>query len=1141
MLIERRVLTAILIAGLGLISIIFSLSTITDLGVKLEEIHVGRDLQVDSIQLAIDLASEGTTIIVHQGEYHERLMISKGITLKAASGESFTLLGGGNSRGPPGSNGTMVTIASSTPVTIDGGDYNFSGTTWNDSAIKIQHGDHHVVKNANFFDSRQGVWVHGNDHDDLSTIKNIRILDNTFNNISGHAIYLQGTWAEVENNRINNSGDGIMVAFGWIAQNSYVGSISNNRIENCSVGVNIIGSEVYNYEENDIVDCEVGEILNNTKQLSKGNSFIRCQNGTMVIEDSTPMIVENNYVDCQIPVVIEKCNGLRAYENEIIGTEIGFKPIFEEVSHLDHNISMNNTIDGNPIFYSFGDSGISMDLDDYGQVFIANSTSSTYLINGPTSCPMTVAYSEDIDISGSRITSGAQFFNSIISGDDIEFDYSDHMGTSLMMRSSDLKLYNSRIDGRSEERVALNIDEGSDAGLYSCEIVGLNIINDAASRIRFYSNIDLKVLHEDGIDPVEGAQFKIDVENSTVHSTPLFEGIEPLTGPDGMSEKYWIKYLTRSASTDTEHSVEFTVNATLDRSWEGNRSVDASRDHTEEFIIGDIRRPSTPKNLQGESVPDGESNRLTWDVNTDDTVSYRIYSLENENWTQVGEVTENVFDDSTTPHGTLANYRITAVDEVGLESPPSTSVEVMAQDFIGPKPPRDLRIFDITEDRFTLSWKISLSPDAEMYEVHLVEADMTRSPGSVKSSVRIVSSTADTTIVIQDMSDPENIFAVRAIDEAGNPSPFSNHVSLEANDLTWPTFSNLEWIFGAKTAKISWETNEPTTCTLFLGSSVEDLSAHGPTTLGKDHFFQVDNLLPNTTYYFYIFAVEPSGNDVTDDNEGAFYSFTTLLTEGYLAVTVQDEDSEPVSGITVLLKSGSIEVIGVETEPGIYEAFLLPGNWTITILSSDHSEHDPEVVEVLPFRWTNITIDLTSILWERANLTIIVVDENGNTVQWAVVDFDGKESITGPDGTVIIENVKTGVSYRIKVSADGFENFEKELFIPAKGVNQSETITIIHREEGSSDGSWIWILLLTAAVLLLIIILIIIMLVVKRRKDHEEEPEEPAKEIKEEKEEAEEEGEVKEGSMEEATDVKEAGIVSVPKKGLKKKSKKQEE
>ncbi|MBN1539336.1 MAG: hypothetical protein JW939_04265, partial [Candidatus Thermoplasmatota archaeon] len=94
MFLEKRVQTISLIALFGLITLVFPLYTGADYEIKVEEIHVGPDLPVDSIQLAIDLATEGTTIVVHQGDYRERLRIGKGITLKAAPGENFELSGG---------------------------------------------------------------------------------------------------------------------------------------------------------------------------------------------------------------------------------------------------------------------------------------------------------------------------------------------------------------------------------------------------------------------------------------------------------------------------------------------------------------------------------------------------------------------------------------------------------------------------------------------------------------------------------------------------------------------------------------------------------------------------------------------------------------------------------------------------------------------------------------------------------------------------------------------------------------------------------------------------------------------------------------------------------------------------------------
>ncbi|MGA1848465.1 MAG: fibronectin type III domain-containing protein, partial [Thermoplasmatota archaeon] len=1032
-----------------------------------------------------------TTIIVHQGEYRERLLIGKGITLKAAPGENFELSGGDLTRGPPGTRGTMVTIASDTKVTIDGGNFSYEGDTWDDAAIKIQYGDNHEVMNANFSNSKQGIWVHGNDHDDNSTIQVIDIHHNTFTNITGHAIYLQGTWGNVENNYINDSCDGIMVAFGWIAPNPYVGSISENIIENCSVGVNMVGSTVFNYEDNEITGCGVGELLNDTQQESVGNTFEDCQVGTRVINGSSPKLLENTYTDCPTPVLIDRCTGLKAYENEITGTDIGFQPVYSKVEHLDHDIASNNTIDGRPVFYSFGDNEAAHVLQDFGQVFIANSSYSSYSIRNPSPVRTVIAYSTGVDIGGSKLTTGLDLFRSDLSGEGATIGDPGLLTTPLRMDDSDLKIYNSTIKAVDELEESAVLDTGSNLNLYNSTYGAMAQFHDAASRIRFFSYIGLKVLHQDGGLPVEGAHYEFSVDDTRVHASSLFEGSDPETNPDGFAGPFWIRFGTMTRSADTVHEVTVTVNATADRSFEGSRFIDyveATESHTEEFVIGDILRPMAPKNLQADIVVDGDANRLTWDKNTDDAVLYRIYYLDDGNWSMVGEATGTTFDHPGLPSGTLASYRVTAVDEVGLESLPSTSVEVESVDQLAPAPPREVRISNVTTQSLTLSWKRSASNDVVEYEVHLVE----RSQGGELTSRKLIRKTSDLSVMVQDMSDSKNLFAVKAVDEVGLKSMFSSPASIEADDLTWPEISDLEWTIGAHSARVGWKTNEPTTSWLWIGTSVEDVSSIGPGPLGTEHLFEVEDLLAETTYYFYIHAVEPSGNDVIDDNQGQFYSFTTYESEGYLRLTILDQDEEKVTGIDVKAAGDSLSMKVLETEPGIYMAYLIPGSWNVTITSTDHEPLDPFEVVILPDQWNNMTVHLSSLFWEEVNLTIRVLDDQGNVIAGAVIEYDGREYTTGSDGRVSLGKVGTNRTIHLTISAEGYETLEKDIFIPSKNREQKVDVSLIPGGEEEDDGFMTWLIILAAVVGLLLLLFVLFVVLSRRsRKEPAEEEEEP--------------------------------------------------
>ncbi|MGA1820092.1 MAG: NosD domain-containing protein [Thermoplasmatota archaeon] len=1165
------------------------------------------------LQNAINAANKDDVLMVHAGTYTEKLDVHMGITLRAVAGDVVKVTGNSAIPGPFSHLRTsLCTITSVDPVVIDGLEFEYDGEdTWDDAAIKVQEGSNHEIMNVRIEGSEQGIWIHGGDGEWNTLIEGVKVHDNVINNVTGHGIYLQQTWGDIYDNEISNGKeDGIMVAFEWNAPFGK-GSIRDNQIFNCSVGVNIVGSNVPNYMHNEIMNCSKGEIFNYTQELTSlqqvsfENNFTNCGIGTMIENGAVPTITGNLYESCGISLqindsypsimdmisrnstelivmgtggsmymegltstggqgglwlsgmnnsriieasvegtgaaglVLDRCIDAKVYQSSFSGFTDAVLPMWEDILHLRHEIPRNNTADGGPILYRFGDSGADRSIDGPGQVIIANSTMSSYSLTNTYPRMVRVIGSDDIDLKGSALPKGLFLLNSDgISGDGVVMGPSPRLGAALHIDGSTASFYNTVMNGSAPSGTAVKLSHRSVLDMYSGEFIGTNTFEDGIAKIRTYHLIGLEVLYQEG-DPVEGAEYRIMSDEASVFSSPLFEGTDAVTGQDGRSGPFWCMYKTITRSEETDHVATFTVNVTADLSWQASRTVDTSTDHVETFQPPDIRRPAIPKNFKGEAVEGGDANRLTWDDNTDDTVFYRVYYLDDVDWTIAAEVQTPSYDHRSAPSGIEAYYKLTAVDEAGLESPPTAEVEVFTVDNLGPEPPRELRISDITDESFKLTWKKSLSPDVAVYEVHLVDADMTRSPGSVRSSIQLVESTAETTITIQGMSDPDNIFAVRALDEAGNPSLWSNPVGLEASDLTWPTISDIEWITGAKSAKISWKTDEPTTCTLWFGSSIDDLSSYGPTALGNDHSYQLKDLTINTTYFFYIHAAEPSGNDVVDDNEGQFYSFTTLASEGYLSIGITDQDSDPVTGVTVLALQGETEVRVIEVSIGHYEAFLIPGNWTIHVVSSDHSPYDPFDVEILPFQWTNTSIQLSSILWDKANLTFTVVDETGNIEPGAVIEFQGKEYITGPGGKVTIVDVATGRTYMVRVSADGFKTLEKEITVPAKGRDQEETFTIIHDEGGPSGTGLLWLLLLIIAIVIFLIVLAIVIVVLKRKPEEEEEPKDLDEEHEDEVEDEEEEEEIKEGSIGEEPDVEDIGVTEAVKKPVKKKGKKE--
>ena len=1049
-------------------------------------IHVGSDYPIRSIQLAIDLATEGSTIVVHGGDYYESLSISKGLTLTSAPGETSRLIGCEKTRGRGLVHDTMMIVASNSKVTVKDMEFNVLADTWDDAAIKVQDGIGHEIYNNTIYGGKQGIWVHGGDAFVSLPVDDIWVHGNTIFNVSGHGIYMQRTYGMVEKNRINQCGDGIMVAFGWTAMNEYANAgISGNVIENCSVGLNFVDSTVFNYYDNIVRNCTEGELMNSSDQFSQENDFVDCVVGTRIMNGSSPLLRDNTYDGCATPVQIEKCRGARLYENLMTGSNIGIDATWEDIEQLNHTIATNNTLYGRPIYYSFGDHGVQRTMNGYGQIFIANTTHSKYKITDPSPSLVTLISPQEVDISSSRISSGLKVIGpGQVTGSGVALTGS--AAWMLSASSSTMSFYNSTISNSVGTSMVLEV---SAIDVFNGTITGDIEFLDTNSRVRELNLIGLDVRFEDGVEPVEGAEFGIEKDGSTFRSTPLFEGSAPPTDEDGKAGPFWLLDRTTTSSNTLDHETDLTVNVTRDLSWEETRPVDTSSSHDEVFITADIRAPSAPRNLRTTVVDDGIG--LEWDWNTDDTALYRVYRMDGTLWTFLIETDDDSYTDASAPNGTSATYRVTAVDDVWLESLPSNEVVGESVDNLPPLPPTSLML---GPDGVTLSWKRSPSPDVVLYEVYIVETG----EGGPITPKGLVGSTAETTFVLSDLSDDDKYVSVRAVDDAVKRSVFCDPVDLTKMDLTWPKISEVEWTYGAKVAWIGFKTDVPTNGNLFFGTSPTDLQPQGLDDLSTEHLFEVVDLAPQTTYYFYAFAIEPSGNSITDDNNGVYYTFTTFASESFLKVTLRDEDGEPVTRATVTAEGPNGTLSVMETEPGTYTAFLTVGIWTVEVMSTDHLAVAPVQFYIGPGEWKNLTFELISIGWDRANLTITVLDEDGVPIEGASVEANGIVEKSGVDGKAVLGPLDTNRTYRIKVTAAGYRSVEQDIYVGPKNKEQSETVHL-EKAEKESSSMLCWLLVIIAIVLVLLMLMMAILIAIgskARKKSKDKGKVEKAKEEK---------------------------------------------
>jgi hypothetical protein len=177
------------------------------------------------------------------------------------------------------------------------------------------------------------------------------------------------------------------------------------------------------------------------------------------------------------------------------------------------------------------------------------------------------------------------------------------------------------------------------------------------------------------------------------------------------------------------------------------------------------------------------------------------------------------------------------------------------------------------------------------------------------------------------------------------------------------------------TATIFWTTNNISTSRVNYGTTTALGQTKYDSNIGTTRSIVLEGLTPGTIYYFEVESTDASGTS-TDDNDGAFYSFTTLLVTAYsitldsvcgvcgelIEVGVCGE----VIGVTALvaaagtyyicwdsLSAANVKVTFTATGPGSYTAtFFLPeatkGIHKVYLTDSTYGDKAHAEFEVLP-------------------------------------------------------------------------------------------------------------------------------------------------------------------------------------------------
>jgi parallel beta-helix repeat protein len=197
--------------------------------------------------------------------------------------------------------------------------------------------------------------------------------------------------------------------------------------------------------------------------------------------------------------------------------------------------------------------------------------------------------------------------------------------------------------------------------------------------------------------------------------------------------------------------------------------------------------PNIPKNLTVSVYPGGNALNISWSKNNTDISEYDLLyrSKSDPIWQRAAIITnpKHDFNHSGLLDGLEYEYKIKAFDIREQESPFSNPVSAIPGDTIPPKPPKNLRIENVSFDTIQLSWKPSQENDLEGYCIY-----RTRQLNSTdwdKPITKLLKNEFQFTDL--DLSDSTTYYyKLSAFDEVPNESNYSNIITATTTRKEYP-------------------------------------------------------------------------------------------------------------------------------------------------------------------------------------------------------------------------------------------------------------------------------------------------------------------------------------------------------------------
>ena len=317
---------------------------------------------------------------------------------------------------------------------------------------------------------------------------------------------------------------------------------------------------------------------------------------------------------------------------------------------------------------------------------------------------------------------------------------------------------------------------------------------------------------------------------------------------------------------------------------------------------------------------------------------------------------------------------------------------VDAEEAVGPAeadttPPiiSDLAVYGITESSATITWTTDEASD------NTVNYGTTTALGSTASSAEMITSHSITLTGLS--AETTYYFEVQSADTSGNTATDDNggvyHTFTTAvPDTTPPVISSVAVTdITDSSATITWTTDEASDSEVNYGTTTLLGSPASHAEMVTSHSVTLTGLSEETTYYFEVQSTDASENTATDNNGGAYYTFTTTsapdydvhvssidmwyTTAGrnvkiYSKITIVDSNGIAVEGATVSLE------MTLPNDGGTAIASAITGSdGTVTFLygpTKVKGTYTSTVTDVAKDGWT---YDPTANLETSDSLTVI--------------------------------------------------------------------------------------------------------------------------------------------------------------------------